>query len=145
MQRERILEYLRAALTTLFRDVVVSAPIVGPNELAEVADSPLFFEVYASEREVLRETERDVVVCATGAIVANARLGEGSSRLDAVADRIARFFAQGRPGARGFSETDYTGRRALVYPTSVRRATPEVVDGRYKTTIQIDFEIFEEG
>ena len=143
MRRELILDYLRAAIRALCKDGVVPASVVAPNEVADVADAPFFAEVYVEERDARRETERGRVSRVVGIVVLNARLGEGAARLDAAAERVARFFEPGAPGVRGFTARDGT-RRALVYPSGVRRATPEVVDGRYKTSVAVEFEIFEE-
>ena len=141
MRRERILEYLRAGLRTLQKGGALV--VVAPNEVADVGNAEFFLETYVAERDACLETERGVKSRVDGVVVLNARLGEGAARLDAAAERVARFFEPGAPGARGFTARDGT-RRALVYPTGVRRATPEVVDGRYKTSVAVEFEIFEE-
>ncbi|MGI6401895.1 MAG: hypothetical protein ACOX0A_07285 [Thermoguttaceae bacterium] len=155
MRRERILEYLYAALVAsgaADRD----APVVGPNEIGDFADVELFFQIGATERGVERETERTVVLRCDGAIVVNARLGDGVEELDAVVERIERFFAPNAPGAKGFSTSRAKNvarpdaraakgeARKLGYVTRVRRGSPEIVDGRCKTTVHIEFEIYEE-
>lgn len=144
MRRELILDYLRAGLDALRRDGLAADVVVGPNEYEETADATLFFEVYATELDASRETERGGVARVVGTIVANAPVGGGSARLDAVAERIAAFFCPGAPGGSGFTSTDRRGRRTLVYATNVRRASPEIVDGRYKTSTHVDFELYEE-
>ena len=141
MRRERILEYLRAGLQTLQKDGALV--IVAPNVVADVGDAAYFIETYVSERDACLETERGIKTRVDGVVVLNSRLGDGAARLDAAADCVARFFEPGSPGARGFTALDGT-RRALVYPAGVRRGTPEVVDGRCKTSVAVEFEIFEE-
>lgn len=143
MRRELILDYFRAALHALRKEGIVLEAVVAPNEIADVADTSFFAEVYIEERDARRETERDRVSRVVGVVVLNARLGAGAARLDAAANRVARFFGPDAPGGRGFVAHEGK-RRALVYLTGARRGTPEVVDGRYKTSVAVEFEIFEE-
>lgn len=159
MRRAGILKYLRRGIEASGLPALGVQEIVGANELTSLADVDVLCAYWLTEGETRRETERSDVTRIVGVVTLAVRPGEGVERLDAYADRLARFFAPEAPGSAGVTlcetraggvdlraavppDPEARADRFFVYVAGVRRGDAEVADGRCKTTVYVDFDVY---
>lgn len=138
MTDRAILEWL----ATVSRREAPEVPIVFPNEPtgAKFESAPVALEVFCSGREYYRDTEDGTVSKAIGSVVLNGDQNAGAAELDDLAERLTRAFA---PSA-GFSTRAETGVTGRVYSTRVERSESGLYNRRYKITIFVTLDIYED-
>ena len=131
-----------AWLASVARCEAPDAPIAFPNEptSASFESAPVALEVFCSGREYYRDTEDGTVANAIGSVVLNGDQNAGAARLDELAERLTRAFA---PSA-GFSTRAETGTTARVYSTRVERSESGLYNRKYKITIFVTLDIYED-
>lgn len=119
-----------------------------PNETIPVdaLDDSVFYEVFTGDETPLWDTERTSVSTVVGSIVINGKLNVGATLLDAIAEAMTKPFLPRNPRRKiGFKTLENDGDYSNgVYITYVERSEGGVDNGRYKITIFITFEIYED-
>lgn len=120
--------------------------IILPNEPidAQIAASDVFFDVAVTGRTWTRETEESTLSTAVGSIIINGRQNTGVGEVDSIADALLAYFAPLNFALRnGFTWTD--GETvARAYVAELQRSESGIHNGRFKVTVFITFEIYEE-
>lgn len=119
-----------------------------PNETipAEAVSDSVFYEVFTGDETPVWDTERTSASTVVGSIVINGKLNIGISLFDAIAEALTDKFLPCNPYRKiGFVTPNCDGKRLQnVYVTNVERSEGGVDGGRYKITIFITFEIYED-
>lgn len=119
-----------------------------PNEkiTADALNDPVLFEVFTGDEAPIFDTEKTSVSTVVGSIVVNGKLNVGSSLLDAIAEALMSPFLPRNPCRKiGFITPNCNGEYLEnVYVTNVERSEGGVDGGRYKITIFITFDIYED-
>lgn len=157
MQTLKILDLLETAVLSLRLDGVGKESISRPNVDFEIGDKSLVFEISVGESEAFPETETSVRSRRVAAIVVSGRLGEGTTRIDRVAQGLVDLFALYNPKRwKGFASTERvfqsfdlngggeTLKRSAALVAGVRKTAPGIYDGRVKSTVFIDLDVWEE-
>ena len=139
-----ILKGLYATLEALQPNV----PIILPNEpiASEIASNELFFEIANTGRTWSRETEESTLSTTVCSIIINGRQNKGIGAVDKIADALLSYVAPLNPSLRnGFTFIDETsGVVSRAYVTEVSRSESGIHNGRFKVTVFVTLEIFEE-
>lgn len=119
-----------------------------PNEIIpdEAYDENVFFEVFTGDEAPVFDTEKTSVSAVVGSIVINGKQNVGVSLLDAVAEALIKPFLPRTPLRKiGFKTLTCDGEYFDdVYIVSVERSEGGIDNGRYKITIFLTFEIYED-
>lgn len=146
MRQLAILNFLASAVKELSSEQTF--PIYLPNEpIPEDAnDAKLFFELFCGDQAQEIETEHSTISGVVGSIVINGKQNAGIALVDKVADDLVLAFSPtNRFQKRGFSVLNSeTGVVERLYAISVERSEGGIDEGRFKTTVFITFEIFED-
>lgn len=149
MTHRYILQYL-AELCQSLKDTRLpdEKKIYFPNEQipADAINENVFFEVFSGDDKPEFDTEKTNVSTVVGSIVINGKLNVGVSFLDAIAQALLDpFLPRNTARKTGFVIKDgegYPSERAYV--TGIERSEGGVDKGRYKITIFITFDIYED-
>lgn len=137
-----VLNGLSDALRASYPDT----PIILPNEPidAQIAANNVYFEIAVTGRTWTRETEESTLSTAVGSIIINGRQNTGVGEVDSIADALLAYFAPLNFSLRnGFTWTD--GETiARAYVVESQRSESGIHNGRFKVTVFITFEIYEE-
>lgn len=149
MFQRYILQYLSEAVKSLEDDQLLPEKVVYfPNEPIPTSayEKGVFFEVFTGNVELITETEISCVSSVVGSIVINGKTNAGTSFLDAIAEALAYSFSASNPRRKkGFRTKDFDGERySKVYVSSVERSESGIDNGRYKITVFITFDIYED-
>lgn len=140
MNQRSLLSFLADALETL--DEPTAKTVVWPNEFTpdDATDADVFFEIFSGGASPERETENSDVGSVVGSIVLNGKANVGISYLDGIAESILALFRAGNPNRlKGFGDGN-----AKAYVVGVERSEGGIDSGRYKITIFITFDIYED-
>lgn len=140
MKTRSLLNYLAGAVETL--EEPTTKTIVLPNELApeDSIDADVFFEIFSGGTTPEIETENSDVGAIVGSIVLNGRTNVGVAYLDGIAENLLALFRANNPNRRkGFVDGN-----AKAYVVGVERSEGGIDNGRYKITIFITFDIYED-
>ena len=151
MRSKYVLDFLERAILALKIRGIGPREIVRPNSLVDVGSCDLYFETFASDFSTRAETEKSVKTRCVGAIVVSGRRGEGIERVDAIAQALADLLSSyNKNRLCGWTTRERIFANSLnqlasrVYVVGVERSNGLVADGRYKTKISVQLEIFEE-
>lgn len=146
MRQLAILQFLASAVKKLSTEQTF--PIYYPNEpIPEDAnDADLYFEVFCGDQTKEIETEHSTISGVVGSIVINGKQNAGIALVDKVADDLLLTFSPAnRFETRGFSVLNKeTGIVERLYVLTVERSESGIDEGRFKTTIFLTFEVFED-
>ena len=147
--RKNVLDYLERAIVELRGAELGPAPVLRANAPRELGDAALYFTVAARDFRTRRETERTRITTCVGEIGIVGLPGEGAERLDAIAGALVDLLTPpdgARLGRADALERVYPEgtRRLAIYPLDARRAPDEFKDGRYKSTVLLTLEIWED-
>lgn len=145
MRQLAILQFLQSAIRELATEPL---PIYFPNEPIPVDanDASLYFEVFCGDQKPETDTERSTISGVVGSIVVNGKENVGIALVDKVADDLVFAFSP----VNRFRKKDFsilnkeTGRVERIYATGAERSESGIDEGRFKTTIFVTFEIFED-
>lgn len=149
MTHRFLLQYL-AELCQSIKDqrLPITPRIFFPNEQipADALSEPVFFEVFTGDETPVWDTEKTSVSTVVGSIVINGKLNVGASLLDAIAEALMDpFLPRNSRRKIGFVTPNNNGEYLeSVYVTNVERSESGVDGGRYKITIFITFDIYED-
>ena len=139
-----ILKGLYNALDALYPNT----PIILPNEpiASEIASMDVFFEIANTGRTWTRETEESTLSTTVCSIIINGRQNKGVGTVDKIADALLAYFAPLNPALRnGFTFIDDTnGVISRAYVTEASRSESGTHNSRFKVTVFITLEIYEE-
>ena len=139
-----ILKGLYSALDALYP----ATPIILPNEpiASEIASTDVFFEIANTGRTWTRETEESTLSTTVCSIIINGRQNTGIGAVDTIADALVDNFTPLNPATRnGFTFVDEArGVVSRAYVTETSRSESGTYNGRFKVTVFITLEIFED-
>lgn len=145
MRSSLILNEIRKTINVVYPRAVV----IMPNEpLSEDSnDAELFFEVAISGQDYSLETETSTSSSAIASVVIVGKRNTGCSKLDEIAETfIATFSPIGKSGV-NFNRSlfvDDSENISYLYIKNVERSEAGIYDGKYKLTIFISLEIYED-
>lgn len=145
MRSNLILKELKKAVTV----VSPRAVVILPNEPAtdDANNSELFFEISVSGQDYHLETEVSTFSSAIASIVIIGKRNVGAGRLDDIAEKFVKMFSPIDPMGRNFSRSlyvDESDKVSYLYIKHVERSEAGIYDGKYKLTIFISLEIYED-
>ena len=145
MRSNLILKELKKAVAV----VSPRAVVILPNEPAteEINSSDLFFEISVSGQDYHVETEVSTSSSAIASIVIVGNRNVGAGRLDDIAEKFVKMFSPIDPMGRVFSRSlfvDESDKVSYLYIKNVERSEAGIYDGKYKLTIFISLEIYED-
>lgn len=146
MRQLAVLQFLATAVRGLATGTTF--PIYLPNEPIppDANDADLYFEVFCSGQNQEKDTERSTISGLVGSIVASGKGNVGIALVDKVADDLMFQFSP----VNRFQKKDFTvldgelGRSERFYVVNAERSESGIDEGRYKTTIFLTFEVFED-
>ncbi len=145
MRSNLILKELKKAVEVISPHAVV----ILPNEpVAEDANNAeLYFEISVSGQDYHLETEASTFSSALASIVIVGKRNTGAGRLDDLAEHFVQMFSPIDPVGRNFSRSLYveeSEKVTYVYVKNVERSEAGIYDGRYKLTIFISLDVYED-
>ena len=119
-----------------------------PNEIIpeDAYEQNVFFEVFTGDEAPVWDTEKTSVSTVVGSIVINGKQSVGASLLDAIAEALIKPFLPRTPFRKiGFTTPSCDGENLDdVYVIGAERSEGGIDNGRYKITIFLTFEIYED-
>ncbi len=152
MTGQRVLDFLTRSIINLGIPGVSDQNFALPNVEFDISGKDLVFELNVSELEEVQETEHTTTTQGYGTIVISGLYGEGTGRLDAIANAICEAFSITNPRqVKAFRESkpifgwNLRRKNSRAYITGAKRSEIGVEEGRCKVTVTVNFEIFEES
>lgn len=149
MFHRQLLQYLADACRELHDSrLPEQKQVYFPNETipADANEQIVFFEVFTGGEAPFVDTENSNVSTCVGSIVINGKQNIGTSLSDAIAEALMNQFLERNPSRNiGFTTSHFDGENIdNVYIVNVERSEGGIDNGRYKITVFITFEIYEE-